>query len=899
MDLTLRPWKIRSDWHRLKPSSSMALELVASVDCKFHALLIHDSLTNALDQPADIVIVPRHDSEQSLLPNDRKLRKIHLMDSLSYKGQQTIEKRKLVSVDERFADYAVTDSEMAAMQQKDCVSFGLYVIKEDGRALVDIKLSIEAANEESTREGAVKCFMTTKDHEATNWNGKELTENPVEFPAVSLDAQLMYYKIKYLKRYKTHHTSYGVFNVVPAEDYEHCRQEHIYGMYDGIQMVNETILYYFKESSSDYQVISQQLIRLSPAVLEAYESWRKKLTPEDENSRPSPAYYEQLTSSFLVHIINKMADFQLSEEYRCGYCYQQFNSMTDPKQLPCHHVFCKTCLEGDYSEHNNIICRSCLTEYNMNEFDELPSAQLTTQDVTSPASLVCDCHNCDGQVAVCYCNECSLKMCDTHEQIHKSFAGDQHQTLPISIYQLHPGTYKKVSCQQHSREVLEVCDKCNHMVCIRCDRSERRCQDAVKNHTFSSLNSWKEAITTHFNNLLESASAKLTEICKADKHIWKVLDEEEVECAKRIQMIERVCDEQIEMIKEESEKLKEQIYEYQRDLTDQVESYNIELMAKKERLEESCSEVRKWLRESHVMEKVEQKQQMTGELVNNTDVVINCPLMRTPALIQTSKQPFRQPKLAPSPTSLTFLSEHSTTDRCYSAVYKESNELYLGCSDGVRVLNKESTEIKSLITLCITSVQVCNNNAYVLGWNDDERTVYQCLSNLSQKEKLFSFNYLGNTASVIAVSKDYIVASEPVKEKLVLYNFSTRSTTLLTPAVSPINMHFLPDGQLLVVSLRQDTLIRCKLENDQLITIWTCKDLVGARGVTSDIDGFIYVTTFKKKIIYIISPQGERLKEISNDNLPDNTGQLSVRGRDKLAVPTWESNSVCLFKINH
>ncbi|XP_067939689.1 uncharacterized protein [Watersipora subatra] len=132
---------------------------------------------------------------------DRKLGKIHLMDSLSYKGQQTIEKRKLVSVDERFADYAVTDSEMAAMQQKDCVSCGLYVIKEDGRALAGIRLSIEAAKEESTRERGVNCFMTTEDDEATNWNGKELTENPVEFPAVSLDAQLMYYKIKYLKRY--------------------------------------------------------------------------------------------------------------------------------------------------------------------------------------------------------------------------------------------------------------------------------------------------------------------------------------------------------------------------------------------------------------------------------------------------------------------------------------------------------------------------------------------------------------------------------------------------------------------------------------------------------------------------------------------------------------------------
>ncbi|XP_067946352.1 uncharacterized protein [Watersipora subatra] len=118
--------------------------------------------------------------------------------------------------------------------------------------------------EESTRERAVNCFATTGDCEATNWNGKELTKNSVKFPAVSL---------------------------VPADDYEYRRQKHISGVYDGIQMVNETILYCLKESNADYQVISRQLIRLSPAVPEAYESWCKKLTPEDDNSRPSPVYY--------------------------------------------------------------------------------------------------------------------------------------------------------------------------------------------------------------------------------------------------------------------------------------------------------------------------------------------------------------------------------------------------------------------------------------------------------------------------------------------------------------------------------------------------------------------------------------------------------------------------------
>ena len=49
----------------------------------------------------------------------------------------------------------------------------------------------------------------------------------------------------------------------------------------------------------------------------------------------------------------------LTEEYRCGYCYVEFNSMTKPKQLPCHHVFCLTCLQEDYQDHGGLSCPTC------------------------------------------------------------------------------------------------------------------------------------------------------------------------------------------------------------------------------------------------------------------------------------------------------------------------------------------------------------------------------------------------------------------------------------------------------------------------------------------------------------------------------------------------------------
>ncbi|XP_067941718.1 uncharacterized protein [Watersipora subatra] len=538
----------------------------------------------------------------------------------------------------------------------------------------------------------------------------------------------------------------------------------------------------------------------------------------------------------------------------------------------------------------------------MEKFDELPKADIKTEDVVPSTSLPCDCHECDEQVAVCYCVDCALKMCDAHQQAHSLLAGEKHQTIPISTYQLHPGIYKKALCEQHGGEVLEVCDNCSCTACLRCDRSEESCEESPCGHTFTSLNTLKKKINAEFDNLLEQASEKLTELCILDKQIWNVLDEEEVECAKRIQMIERIRDEQIEMIREESEKLKEQIYEYQRGLTDQVELYNTELMAKKERLEESCSEVRKWLRESHVTEKVEQRQQMTDELVNNTDVKVDCPLTRTPALIHSSNQLLQQPKLVATPTSLTFISEHSTNSGCYSAAYAGNDKLFLGCGDGVKCLNKgASEEIKltaRVINLLVTSVRVYNNIVYILHDNGNERTVYQCLSEVSKREKLFSFNYLGKAASEAAVGKDYIVAINPDEGKLVLYNFTTKLTMILTPSIRPFDLHFLPDGDLLTLSVSSNNLIRCRIEDDQLTTIWTCEGLDEACTVTSDIDGFIYVSS-RIKTIYIISPEGDMMKEISNNNLPDFCGQISIRGRKELAVPTWGGKSVCLFKVNH
>ena len=69
-----------------------------------------------------------------------------------------------------------------------------------------------------------------------------------------------------------------------------------------------------------------------------------------------------------------------------------------------------------------------------------------------------------------------------------------------------------------------------------------------QHHKYNTLNKFQEEITAYFNKLLKSASDKITEIYKLDKQIWRTLDDEEVECKEKIQIIETARDEQVNKV---------------------------------------------------------------------------------------------------------------------------------------------------------------------------------------------------------------------------------------------------------------------------------------------------------------------------------------------------------------
>ena len=69
--------------------------------------------------------------------------------------------------------------------------------------------------------------------------------------------------------------------------------------------------------------------------------------------------------------------------------------------------------------------------------------------------------------------------------------------------------------------------------------------DNETEHSIRLLNKLNEEMTAHFNGLLKLSNSRITEICKLDKQAWRSLDDVEMECKEKIEMIEKIRDEQV------------------------------------------------------------------------------------------------------------------------------------------------------------------------------------------------------------------------------------------------------------------------------------------------------------------------------------------------------------------
>ena len=181
---------------------------------------------------------------------------------------------------------------------------------------------------------------------------------------------------------------------------------------------------------------------------------------------------------------------QLDDITECPICTEVY---TDPRVLPCVHTYCLKCIETwskDKQPGDKLACPLCRTEFTLpsNGVGDLPKnffvanflhmkeLSFSVESKTSPCEACSDCEESESEVqnvALVYCVECQVKLCQNCERAHKGLKLTRsHKLMAIgdglnieTLYQSIPPTF----CSQHEEESLKIyCFDCKSAICMMC-----------------------------------------------------------------------------------------------------------------------------------------------------------------------------------------------------------------------------------------------------------------------------------------------------------------------------------------------------------------------------------------------------------------------------------------------
>ena len=184
------------------------------------------------------------------------------------------------------------------------------------------------------------------------------------------------------------------------------------------------------------------------------------------------------------HIANKEALKKVKDQLECAICLQLYS---DPKLLPCFHVFCKHCLERLVVQDRDgptVTCPKCRrpTPVPPNGITGLQSAfhihnlseiRDTLEKAKKPQKTRCE--KCKKATATGFCRDCGKFVCDKCTELHQFWEElASHQIVAITDIQaeatnLVPPKKKVAYCPKHAENVLKVyCETCQELICNDC-----------------------------------------------------------------------------------------------------------------------------------------------------------------------------------------------------------------------------------------------------------------------------------------------------------------------------------------------------------------------------------------------------------------------------------------------
>ena len=235
----------------------------------------------------------------------------------------------------------------------------------------------------------------------------------------------------------------------------------------------------------------------------------------------------------------------LKEEVSCSVCMQLY---TNPKQLPCLHIFCLECLNNlarTSARNGKIKCPLCQREVSVPEsgtLETLPNCfhmknllDILAIKECNTAKVTCD--NCERKSEeAAYCFHCGKFWCNECMNAHNIFRENRdHRVLALKDFEdkdFEDVLKRPVFCQKelHDKEILKFyCKECDIPVCQTCvivdhnkhdvEHLELTAREVKKSITskLAAVRETSEAITYNYNTGEEKKSRQIDDCTDNNK----------------------------------------------------------------------------------------------------------------------------------------------------------------------------------------------------------------------------------------------------------------------------------------------------------------------------------------------------------------------------------------------
>ena len=183
--------------------------------------------------------------------------------------------------------------------------------------------------------------------------------------------------------------------------------------------------------------------------------------------------------------VTKEALKKVEDQLECAICLQPY---TDPKLLPCFHVYCKHCLERLVVHDRDgptVTCPKCRrpTTVPPNGITGMQSAfhihnLFEIRDALEKAKepQKTQCEKCKKATATGFCRDCGKFVCDKCTEMHQVWEElTTHNIVSVSEVQSEAASLTPVKkkivmrCEKHSQKKLKIyCETCQELICSDC-----------------------------------------------------------------------------------------------------------------------------------------------------------------------------------------------------------------------------------------------------------------------------------------------------------------------------------------------------------------------------------------------------------------------------------------------